>query len=95
MANPPQLREFVQATIRAEKARRNLTFAELSEALRAHGVEQSATNLSTKVGRGGMSAQLFLAIMKVLGRNAVDLSVLDLPERKPPAARGARKRREA
>jgi len=81
MADYPGIREFVQGSIRAEKARQNLTFADLSEALKACGIRQSATNLSTKVGRGDMSAQLFVAIMKVMGREAIDLRDLRLEER--------------
>ena len=94
MGNLPQLRAFIQGSIRAEKARRNMTFAELSVALRAYGIEQSATNLSTKVGRGDMSAQLYVAIMKALGRNRIELDEIDLqrnPARQP--AKAKRKRR--
>jgi hypothetical protein len=79
MPEPAVLREYVKATIRAEKARANLTFGQLSALLKQHGIEQSATNLSTKVGRGGMSAQLFVAIMKVLGRSRIELGELELP----------------
>jgi hypothetical protein len=94
MAVPQELRQFVQGTIRAEKARRNMTFDEISTALRAYGIEQSATNLSTKVGRGGMSAQLFLAILKVLGKHSIDLDELPLPEvRNSAPARRPRRRR--
>jgi hypothetical protein len=88
MKEPAALRAYVQSTIRAEKARRNLTFAQLSAALRAHGIEQTATNLSTKVGRGGMSAQLFLALMKILGKRSLDLAELELPE--APSTRSQR-----
>lgn len=73
------LRRYVQGCIRAEKARRGLTFEELSALLAAHGIRQSATNLSTKLGRGDMSARLFVAIMKVLGSRRIDLDCLELP----------------
>lgn len=88
MADPSELRDFVKATVRAEKARSSLTFGQLSAALRAVGVTQSATNLSTKFARGGMSAQLFVAIMKVLGRQRIDLAELELP---PVAGKPARR----
>jgi len=78
MSDHPAIREFIQGTIRAEKARQGITFTELSSALMALGIDQTSTNLSTKVGRGNMSAQLFLAIMKVLNQQELSLDVLQL-----------------
>lgn len=89
MSEASNIRDFIQGSIRAEKARRNWTFADLSAALRAQGIEQSATNLSTKVGRGDMSAQLFLAVMKVLGQDSVDLRGLQLGSKPAARRRGA------
>jgi hypothetical protein len=93
MDSHPQLQRFIQGSIRAEKARQNLTFENLSAALRAHGIEQSATNLSTKVGRGGMSAQLYVAIMKVLGKQRIELDEVELPEVGKKTPRKVSKRR--
>ncbi len=90
MANHPELQRFIQSSIRAEKARQNLTFEDLSAALRARGIGQSATNLSTKVGRGGMSAQLYVAIMKVLGKQRIDLDEIELPKIERKALRRRR-----
>lgn len=73
MNDKARLRAFIQGSVRAEKARQNLTYGEVSERLRRHGIRQSATNLSTKVGRGDMSAQLFLALMNVLGHPVIDV----------------------
>ena len=66
-------REFVRGVLRAEKARRNLTYPQLSRMLADYGIDQSATNLSTKVHRGMMSAQLFVAILAVMGIESLDL----------------------
>ena len=66
MARPPQLRKFIQGVIRAEKARHNLTYEDLSRRLARHGIQQTPTNLSTKIARGDMSAQVFIALLKVL-----------------------------
>ena len=93
MSSTSALRHFIQGTIRAEKARLNMTFGELSAALHARGIEQSATNLSTKVSRGNMSAQLFVAIMKTLGKRAVDLEELELAESKARSRRRPARRR--
>ena len=69
-------RDFVRGVLRAEKARRNLTYPQLSRMLADYGIDQSATNLSTKVHRGMMSAQLFVAILAVMGIEALDLQEL-------------------
>lgn len=87
MSDHPAIREFIQGTIRAEKARQGITFTELSSALLALGIDQTSTNLSTKVGRGNMSAQLFLAIMKVLNQQELSLDTLQIAKtRKTRAA---------
>lgn len=69
----PKHREVVRQTLRAEKARRGVTFQQLSDRLSEYGIEQSATNLSTKVGRGVMDAGLFLAILDVLGVDRINI----------------------
>lgn len=86
MAKQPETARYIQGLIRAEKARRNLTFEDLSARLAACGIRQTPTNLRTKLGRGDMSAQLFLALMKVLELDAIPLQPLRLPQ-----ARRARK----
>jgi hypothetical protein len=83
MAKHPEVARYLQGLIRAEKARHNLTFGELSQRLRDCGIRQTPTNLSTKLARGDMSAQLFLALMKVLELPAIPLEPLQLR----PAAR--------
>ena len=80
MAKQPETARYIQGLIRAEKARRNLTFEDISARLAAHGIRQTPTNLRTKLGRGDMSAQLFLALMKVLELRAVPLEPLQLPQ---------------
>ncbi|MBL6751141.1 MAG: hypothetical protein ISP90_11495 [Nevskia sp.] len=84
MSRDDRLKRFVQGSLRAEKARRGLTFEQLSRALAEQGIRQSATNLSTKVGRGDMSARLFLALMKVLGCQRIDLRELDIRQAGTP-----------
>jgi hypothetical protein len=73
MARSPQLRSYIQGLLRAEKARLNLTYEDLSLRLARMGIEQSPTNLSTKVARGDMSAQLFIALLKVLEVKSLSL----------------------
>ena len=69
----PRTRDFVRGVLRAEKARRNLTYPDLSRMLREYGIEQSPSNLGTKIHRGMMSAQLFVALLAVMGITSLDL----------------------
>src|SRR5581483_2470131 len=66
MAKHDAARRFIQELIRTEKARLGLTFEDISDRLRRHGIRQTPTNLRTKLGRGDMGAQLFLTLVKVL-----------------------------
>jgi hypothetical protein len=78
MAKHAELGLYIQGLIRAEKARRKLTFEDISQRLREHGIVQTPTNLRTKLGRGDMSAQLFLALLKVLELRSIKLEELEL-----------------
>ncbi len=78
MAKHAKLGLYIQGLIRAEKARRKLTFEDISQRLRQYGITQTPTNLRTKLGRGDMSAQLFLALMKVLELRSIRLDELEL-----------------
>jgi hypothetical protein len=69
---------FVRGIIRAEKARMGLSWNDLSAELAHLGIAQSATNLSTKVARGTMSAPVFVALLKVLQVQSLDLQTLKL-----------------
>ena len=71
-------RRYIQELIRTEKARLGLTFEDISVRLRTYGIRQTATNLRTKLGRGDMGAQLFLAWMKVLEVEELKLERLKL-----------------
>ena len=78
MAKHAELGLYIQGLIRAEMARRKLTFEDISQRLRQYGIRQTPTNLRTKLGRGDMSAQLFLALMKVLELRSIRLDELEL-----------------
>jgi hypothetical protein len=78
MRNHPDAIRFVQGLIRAEKHRRGLSWQEVSAALARRGIRQSATNLSTKVARGTLSAPVFVAVLRVIGVERIDLDQLEL-----------------
>jgi Domain of unknown function (DUF6471) len=53
--------------LRAEIARRNLSYEELAEMLAAIGVDDTSRNLSNKISRGGFSAGFFLQCLEAIG----------------------------
>ncbi len=53
--------------LRAEIARRNLSYDELAQKLAAVGIQDNARNLSNKIARGGFTAGFFVACMEALG----------------------------
>lgn len=76
MAKHDAAKRYIQELIRTEKARLGLTFEDISVRLRAYGIRQTPTNLRTKLGRGDMGAQLFLAWVKVLEVDELELRKL-------------------
>ena len=63
----------VAGMVKAEMARRNVTYKQLEAGLRAMGVEDNAKNLSTKISRGKFTATFFFQCMKVLGCRTLHL----------------------
>ncbi len=53
--------------LKAEMARRNLSYEDLAEKLKGIGVEESPKNLSNKVGRGSFTAGFMLQCLEVIG----------------------------
>lgn len=65
---------LAKGAIRAELARRQIGYKELSERLAALGVKETERNLSNKIGRGTFSAVFFLQCMEAIGVNAIHLN---------------------
>lgn len=63
----------VKGLLRAELARRNLSYAELAEKLAAIGVRDNERNLSNKIGRGTFTAIFFVQCMEAMGCKTVHL----------------------
>lgn len=70
-------RQLVLGLLKAEKARCGLTFNALSERLGAIGMHQSASNLSSKFSTGVLSAQLFVALLSVMGVKRITINESD------------------
>lgn len=71
-----QWADLLRRLVKAELARRAVSYDELSEKLAAIGVEKSASNLSTRINSGAFGAQLLLQILTVIGTRQLDLSLI-------------------
>jgi translation elongation factor EF-Ts len=59
--------------LKAELKRADVTYEELAERLREHGLEETKHSVAAKIGRGTFPAAFFFAAMKAIGRERVDL----------------------
>ncbi len=60
--------------LRAEMARRNLSYEDLAQKLQSIGIEESPKNLSNKIGRGSFTAGFFLQCLEAIGVQDLRLS---------------------
>jgi hypothetical protein len=65
--------ERVRGMLRAELARRNVSYMELAERLSSIGVIETHKNLSNKITRGKFPASFFFQCMSVLGCKTIRL----------------------
>lgn len=63
----------VRGMLRAELARRNLSYVDLADRLRAIGVEATPKNLSNKIARGMFTAAFFFQCMDAIGCDTIRL----------------------
>jgi hypothetical protein len=66
--------EETKRLLRAEMARRGMTYEDLSEKLAAIGVEDTAVNLRNKVARGKFSATFLVQCLTAMGTRALRLT---------------------
>lgn len=60
--------------LKAELKRADLTYEELAEKLKPHGFEETKASIANKLGRGTFPATFMLAVLKVIGKENVNLS---------------------
>lgn len=65
---------LVKGILRAEMARRGMTYEQLAEKLAEHGVHDTAVNLRNKVSRGGFSAVFLVQCLKAMGCETIRVS---------------------
>lgn len=65
--------EKAKGLLRAEMARKSVTYAQLVERLAAIGVDDNERNLRNKVSRGKFTAGFFLQCLSALGSSQLHL----------------------
>lgn len=78
--------KWVRGVIRAEMARRDLSYADLVAGLRAVGVDENERNLRNKINRGTFSAVFFIECLEAMKMNKLKLEMMEFlgnPERMP------------
>jgi len=73
MKSDDQWVSLVKGILRAEMARKGITYEQLSAQLAEIGVHDSAVNIRNKVARGGFSAVFFVQCLRAVGCNTVRL----------------------
>jgi 3-mercaptopyruvate sulfurtransferase SseA len=59
--------------LKAELKRADVTYEELARRLREHGLDETKHSVAAKIGRGTFPAAFFFVVMKVIGRENVNL----------------------
>jgi hypothetical protein len=68
--------ERTQRFVKAELKRADVTYEELATRLKTMGLQETKVSIASKLSRAGFSASFFLAVMKAIGRDNVNLSDL-------------------
>jgi hypothetical protein len=68
--------EKTQRFVKAELKRADVTYEELANRLRAMGLQETKISIASKLSRAGFSASFFLATMKAIGREQVNIADL-------------------
>lgn len=73
----PPMREAIRRLIRSRMAYRGFEYKDLVRSLHELGVEQSESNLRSKVNNGSLGAQLFVYILMALDQPALELAQVE------------------
>jgi Domain of unknown function (DUF6471) len=79
MAMMPKEREWANRArryVKAELKRAEVSYAELARRLKDHGLEETEASITAKLNRGTFAATFFLATMKAIGRENLNLGEL-------------------
>ena len=64
----------VRGILKAELARRQLTYKDLAQRLEAMGVKENERNIANKIGRGTFTAVFFFQCMEAIGVHTLHLN---------------------
>jgi urease accessory protein UreF len=62
--------------LKAEMKRVGVTYAQLAEKLREHGLEETEASITSKLSRGTFAATFFIAVLAALGLEGMQLEDL-------------------
>ncbi|HEX03676.1 MAG TPA: hypothetical protein ENH10_00770 [Bacteroidetes bacterium] len=63
----------VKGLLKAELKRRNVSYRDLAERLKAIGVDESDRNIANKISRGGFTAVFFVQCLVAIGVKSLHL----------------------
>jgi 3-mercaptopyruvate sulfurtransferase SseA len=64
----------VKGILKAELARRNLSYADLAKRLAAVGIKDNDRNIANKIARGSFTAVFFVQCLEAIGCHTVHLN---------------------
>ena len=66
-------KERVKALLKSELTRRQISYRDLADRLRAIGVDDNELNINNKIARGGFNAVWFFQVMEAIGCRTIHL----------------------
>ena len=69
----PSWEDRAKRFLKAELARADISYRELADRLKKHGLEETEASVSNKISRGTFPATFFLATLKAIGCENVAL----------------------
>lgn len=63
----------VKGILKAELKRRNVSYKQLAEKLKALGIHETERNINNKISRGGFSAAFLVQCLKAIGCTTLHL----------------------
>lgn len=73
-AKPPSWEERAKRYLKAELKRANVSYRELAERLKRHGLEETEASIASKLSRGTFAAAFFLASLAAIECESVSIS---------------------
>ena len=72
-ASEQELQDRASRFVKAELKRADVTYEQLAMRLREMGYDETKVSVANKLSRGTFSAMFFVAVMKAIGRQTVNL----------------------